>query len=204
MVEFGYKVQVPLLQIPTPFSAGNNSSDLVYSVFSGLGSAAGSPTPRLLVQRFTLNWAVPVFSPTNPNQSRNRLRLSFGLGSLSICLVHESPSLTIGLSACWTFWISSVDVFCWYPGALAVSLSSESLDELFFLRSNVTSLIGISIWPDGNKSSKFHRVRGQSFSAKLVGFQEIAKFHLQGLPIIRTSCVLSIPVPGFRPYRRQY
>lgn len=183
MVEFGYKVQVPLLQIPTPFSAGNNSSDLVYSVFSGLGSAAGSPTP---------------------NQSRNRLRLSFGLGSLSICLVHESPSLTIGLSACWTFWISSVDVFCWYPGALAVSLSSESLDELFFLRSNVTSLIGISIWPDGNKSSKFHRVRGQSFSAKLVGFQEIAKFHLQGLPIIRTSCVLSIPVPGFRPYRRQY
>ena len=94
------------------------------------------------------------FSLTNPNQSRNRLRLSFGLGSLSICLVHESPSLTIGLSACWTFWISSVDVFCWYPGALAVSLSSESLDELFFLRSNVTSLIGISIWPDGNKSSK--------------------------------------------------
>lgn len=141
------------------------------------------------------------FSLTNPNQSRNRLRLSFGLGLLSICLVHESPSLTIGLSACWTFWISSVDVFCWYPGALAVSLSSESLDELFFLRSNVTSLIGISIWPDGNKSSKFHRVRGQSFSSKLVGFQEIAKFHLQGLPIIRTSCVLSIPVPGFRPYR---
>ena len=33
MVEFGYKVQVPLLQIPTPFSARNNSSDLVYSVF---------------------------------------------------------------------------------------------------------------------------------------------------------------------------
>ena len=32
-MEFGYKVQVPLLQIPTPFSARNNSSDLVYSVF---------------------------------------------------------------------------------------------------------------------------------------------------------------------------
>ena len=31
VTEFGYKV--PLLQIPTPFSARNNSTDLVYSVF---------------------------------------------------------------------------------------------------------------------------------------------------------------------------
>ena len=31
VTEFGYKV--PLLQIPTPFSARNNSLDLVYSVF---------------------------------------------------------------------------------------------------------------------------------------------------------------------------
>ena len=99
----------------------SEAKGIVVYLNDGLGSAAGSPTPRLLVWRFTLNCAVPVFSLTNPNQSRNRLRLSFGLGSLSICLVHESPPLTNGLSACWTFWISSVDVFCWYPGALAVS-----------------------------------------------------------------------------------
>ena len=149
---------------------------------------------------------------------------------MSICLLHVSPPSTNGLSACWTFWIF------FFRRLLLVSRCASCIPFVreFWMSCELMSLIGISIWPDGNKPStivyspfcfslcQYHRLRRQSFSSKLVGLQEIANFYLQrtpycfliveslhrffqsrllGLPIMRKSCVLFTPVPGFQPYR---